>query len=91
MVLLDPYSVFISRGEDYMVYGIVMRSTHGELLKLFTHKDVGRDNWPVGLFPDYFVGDPGIEGRFNSYHSSQELIVPRIYLFKVLILEGEGG
>ena len=21
MVLLDPYSVFISRGEDYMVYG----------------------------------------------------------------------
>ena len=39
MVLLDPYSIFIARGEDYMVDGIVMRSKKagGELLKLFPY------------------------------------------------------
>ena len=37
MVLLDPYSIFITRGEDHVVDGIIMRSKKagGELLKLF--------------------------------------------------------
>ena len=72
MVLLDPYSIFVSRGENYVVYGIVVGSSQacGELLELFTQEDLGWDCGEVGLLPDYFVGDPGVKGCFDTYHSS---------------------
>ena len=93
MVLLDSYSVFVSRKENYVMYGILMRSSQacGELLELFIYEDLGWDYRRVGFFPYYSVGDPGIEGSLYSCRSSQELEVPRVYLFEVFVFNGKGG